>query len=109
MKRLLVTSFAVLYTLALILGGTDRTAAWAARKAEAATERAAGPGIHAVKDFTKHHPNRRILQSQFVMAPPVLESGVTLVSTALDLHASSTLVWRMDGAPVPSRAPPALI
>src|SRR5262245_37253470 len=108
MKRLLVTTFAALYTLALIVGGADRTSNWAAQKAEAAMEKASGPAVQAARDFTKHHPNRRILQSQVVCAPPVLESGVTLVFTVLNGHGSSTIVWRLDGAPAPSRAPPAL-
>jgi hypothetical protein len=108
MKRLIVTTFAVLYTFALIVGGMDRTSTWVAQKAEAALEKEAGPGVQAAKDFTKHHPNRRIIQSQFVVAPPVLESGITLVSTLYKFHASSVFVWRLDGAPVPSRAPPSL-
>jgi hypothetical protein len=107
MRRLLVTSFAAFYTIALLVGALGRTSTWAARKAEAVMAKAAGPAIQAEKDYAKRHPNRRILQSQFVVAPPVLESGVTLVSTALSFHPSLTVVLRLDGAPVPSRAPPA--
>jgi len=75
---------------------------------EEALEKAAGPGVRAAKDFAPHHPNRRILPSQFVVAAPALDSGIALVSNPYNVHAPSTPVWRIAGAPVPSRAPPAL-
>ncbi|HEX4998821.1 MAG TPA: hypothetical protein VFY29_11385 [Terriglobia bacterium] len=108
MKRLFVTTFATLYTLALIVGGVDRTSNWATEKTKAAIEKASGPGVRAQREAPKRHPNRRILQSQFVVAPPGFESEVALASTPHNIHAAMTAVWRLDGAPAPSRAPPSL-
>jgi hypothetical protein len=106
MKRFLVTAFTLLYTVALILGASDRTAAWAAQKASAAERKALGPGLNAGKSATPHHPNRRIVPSHFVVEPPVAESGIALASAPLGLHFKSTPVRLQAGPPTPSRAPP---
>ena len=106
MKRVLITAFAVLYTVALLLGASGRTFAWAADKIDAAEEKAQGPGVSASRNVTPHHPNRRILPNLFVVEPPVEASGIALVSAPHSLYFQPVAIRPQSGPPAPSRAPP---
>jgi hypothetical protein len=107
-KRLSVTALIALYTLILMWNSVDRTYTWAAIHSAAITDHSDDSRISVNKPKSvtpPHQLNRRILESQFVVEPPVAVAWIVLTTETMhqtqNLLTSGTGVWQTTG-----RAPP---
>jgi len=80
-KRLAVTSFAVIYLALIILGSVERTALWSANqtpKHSSSTHRLSFPGV---RTQSLHDSQTRILEDGFVVEGPQPAASVDLPET----------------------------
>jgi hypothetical protein len=107
-KRLSVTALIALYTVMLMWSSADRTYTWASIQSQALAHSSDDSSISVCTPRTlkgPHQINRRILEDQFAMEPPVVAAWIVLSPEVLqqsqNLLTAGTDVWQASG-----RAPP---
>jgi len=107
-KRLLITALIALYAVMLMGSSAGRTYTWAAMKSEAFAQFSEDTAISVSKPRTPsapHQLNRRILENQFVVEPPVVASWIVLTPEALQ-QTQDLLTTGIDIRTPSGRAPP---
>jgi len=107
-KRLLVTGLIALYTVMLMSSSAGRTYTWAVMQSEAFANYSEDTVISVSKPRTPsapHQINRRIVESQFVVEPPVVASWIVLTPEAL-YQRQDLLTTGVDIRQPSGRAPP---
>lgn len=107
MRRLAVSTFAVLY-LVMILGITiNRTYAWASKSRETCQRGPCHPAaINKPQETTVHQPQTRTIDDQFVAELSLASSEIELDSDAQLYEWLSPGIAVRDGRRIPSRSPP---